>query len=334
MRLYSAPAKRGVSMQVRRRWLESFDGTRLACYGAGDPKGPPLVLCGGLGGGVDIWRSLIERLAPRYRIISWDYRGLYRSSPAAEPSAYSLPHHARDLLELLKHEGIESPVLVGWSMGVQVALEVHRVRPNLASGLVLLHGTAGNPLDTAFDTRLSARVSPLVLGLLRLVGTGFSGIGPQLTRMPPVVSAFVWSSQQLGLMAPQIDVSRFRDMAEEWTGLHLGVYADIFRELSRHDASDLLEQIQAPTLVVAGGADRFTPRHAAERMVEAMPDAELELVPGATHFGLLEFPEPITQRVESFLRRRLAGRPTRSRRTRVREGRAKAEPELAPSSRD
>jgi len=40
-------------------------------------------------------------------------------------------------------------------------------------------------------------------------------------------------------------------------------------------------------------------------MAETLPDAELEQLPGATHFGLLEFPEEIGARVERFLYERL-----------------------------
>lgn len=289
-------------MEIRSRRFASFDGTRLTSHAVGDPEAPPIVLCGGLGGGVGIWRALLERLSGDHRLVSWDYRGLYGSEPATDPRAYSLSVHARDLRELLEQEGIQAPVLAGWSMGVQVALEAHRECPDLAAGLVLLHGTAGRPLDTAFESPLSALVSPWVLAGLRVVGRGFSWVGPSLTRMPTVVEGFVRASQGLGLMAARMDVPRFRDMAEEWTQLHLGIYARIFDELGRHDASDLLEGIRAPALVIAGGADRFTPPSAVERLAEALPNARFALVPQATHFGLLEFPDEILAHVERFLR--------------------------------
>lgn len=288
-------------MRVGRRRFRSDDGTRLAYYVAGPRDAPPMVLCGGLGGGVGIWRPLFARFARRFRVISWDYRGLYQSGPARDPSAYTLPHHVEDLLALLRHVGAEAPVLVGWSMGVQVALELHRIRPRLPAAMVALHGTAGRPLDTAFDWEHSARFAPLVLGMLRLVGDRLTGMAPRLARSPAIVRGFVWSSQRLGVMSPEIDLGGFRDMAEDWLRLHLGIYAEIFDALGRHDASDLLEKIQTPTLIVAGGADRFTPPALAQRMADAMPDARLEIVPGATHFGLLEYPDAIVAQIEDFL---------------------------------
>ncbi len=295
---------------VRRRSLRSFDGTRIAYSVAGRSDAPAMVLCGGLGGGVGIWRPFFARFRRAFRLIAWDYRGLYGSGAAPDPGSYALCHHVGDLLELLKQEEVQSPILVGWSMGVQVALELHRTHPDLARGLIAIHGAAGRPLDTAFGWGLAPRVSPYVLALLRAVGPRFGWVGPFLTRRPAVVRGFVWSSQQLGLMAPEIDLAGFRDMAEEWTRLHLGVYARIFAALGEHDASDLLERIRVPALVIAGGADRLTPAALAERMAETLPDAELELVPGATHFGLLEFPQEISGRVERFLRERLGFAPS------------------------
>lgn len=290
---------------TRRGGLRSFDGTRIAYWVDGPKDAPPLLLCGGLGGGVGIWRPFFERFRRSFRLITWDYRGLYASGAAGEAGAYALHHHVGDLLALLKQEEVQAPVLVGWSMGVQLALELHRTHPDLPRGLVAIHGTAGRPLDTAFDSELSAWVSPYVLALLRAVGPRFAWVGPFLTRRPAVVRSFVWSSQQLGVMARQIDLAAFRDLAEAWTRLHLGNYAQIFEALNEHDATDLLERVRAPALVIGGGADRFTPAWLSERLAEALPDVELEILPDATHFGLLEFPQEIGARVERFLRERL-----------------------------
>ena len=290
---------------MRRRNLRSFDGTRIVYSIAGPQDAPPLVLCGGLGGGVGIWRSFFERFQQSFRVMAWDYRGLYASGAAGEAGAYAIHDHVGDLLALLKQEELQAPVLVGWSMGVQVALELHRTHPDLPRGLVAIHGTAGRPLDTAFDSELSAWVSPYVLALLRAVGPRFAWVGPFLTRRPAVVRSFVWSVQQLGVMARQIDLAGFRDMAEEWTRLHLGIYAQIFEALSEHDATDLLERVRTPALVIGGGADRFTPSWLSERLAEALPDAELEILPAASHFGLLEYPQEIGARMERFLRERL-----------------------------
>jgi pimeloyl-ACP methyl ester carboxylesterase len=141
----------------------------------------------------------------------------------------------------------------------------------------------------------------MVLQGLRLVGRRFNGPGPRLARSPWVSGGFVWLGRQLGVMAPSLDVAFFREIAEEWTGLDLAVYAELFAELEQHDASDLLAQVAAPTLVIAGGRDRFTPPHLSWRMAESVANSQLYEIPHATHFGLLEAPAAIARRIRRFL---------------------------------
>jgi pimeloyl-ACP methyl ester carboxylesterase len=290
----------GTVMAIEPRRLRSHDGTRLTYYAGGASEGVTLVFCGGLGGGIQVWQPLMERFAERFRLLAWDYRGLYASGPARR-RAYGIEHHARDLLHLLQHEGVTAPVLLGWSMGVQVMLEAHRADPALARGLVAIHGIPGHPFQTAFGSNVVERIFPPVALLLRGAGRRFAPTAPRLARSGLVAGSFVWAVQRLGWMAPEIDVERFQDMAAEWLGLDLGIYAEIFRRMGGHDASDLLAAIRAPALIIAGGRDRFTPSEAARRMAAAMPAARLELLPGATHFGLMEYPDEIADAVERHL---------------------------------
>jgi pimeloyl-ACP methyl ester carboxylesterase len=290
-----------------RGWFRASDGARLAWYEGGRADGPPIVFLSGLGGGFGIFEPLVRRFGARCRLIGWDYRGLYASERSRRGTRPSMTRHVRDLLALLRHAQVEAPILVGWSMGVQLGLELHRTHAKLPRALVGIHGTYGRPFDTAFDSRWTAVLAPRVLDLLaRLPRERSARIGPRLARAPGVARGFTWLCRGLGVMSEQVDVDAFRAVAEEWTQLDFAAYAETFDWLARHDASDLLPKITTPTLLVAGGRDPFTPAHLARGMAGVMPDAELYLVPEATHFGLLETPDQIAERVADFLRRRLA----------------------------
>jgi pimeloyl-ACP methyl ester carboxylesterase len=285
--------------------FKSFDGTDIAYYTGGKPDGPALVLCNGLGGDMVVWRPLVRRLASHFRLISWDYRGLYASAPAKDPRAYAIPDHARDLQSLLRHETVQTPVIVGWSMGVQVALELHRTEPDVARALIAIHGTSGHPLRTAFDSSIAQLVSPLAFGGMRLLGRSLGRVGPTLARSSLVAGAFVWAGQRLGMMAPEFDVDVFADLAEEWSQMDLATYAEIFRQMNEHSADDLLGSIRTPALIIAGGRDRLTPAHLSARMASELSDAVLHVVEEATHFGLLEYPDAIVGCIESYLEGRV-----------------------------
>jgi pimeloyl-ACP methyl ester carboxylesterase len=239
-----------------------------------------------------------------FRFIGWDYRGLHDSEAPRGKETCGVRDHARDLLQVIEQCEIERPVLVGWSMGVQVILELHRSHPGIPAAFVALHGTAGRPLETAFDSDRMARVAPRVFALMRAIGASMADRAPRLAQTPGVIEAFTRGARSLGLVSRDIDVEHFRGIVEEWLGMDFAIYAEIFERLSAHDAWSLLPAVRCPTLVIAGDADRFTPLHLSKAMVEQLPDARLEVLRGATHFGLLEHPSSIAGSIVEFLQER------------------------------
>ena len=111
-----------------------------------------MIFLSGLGGGFGVWRPFIERFAPRCRLVGWDYRGLFESGAPPSRDALTIEHQIADLLALLDHARVEAPILVGWSMGVQLGLELHRHHAGVPRALIGVHGTSGRPLETAFDS--------------------------------------------------------------------------------------------------------------------------------------------------------------------------------------
>lgn len=293
-----------MTVELERRSFTSFDGTRLAYYVAGPEQAPALVISAGLGGGIRGWARLIERLAGTMRIVAWDYRGLYRSDAPTDRGSYTMAHHAGDLAALLDHEGIVHPVLAGWSMGVQVNFELHRIHGHAPRAIIALHGATGYPLDTAFEGRGVHQISPTVFNLMRRFGRQLMRPAPRVASSRRVALSFMKLCQRYSIMDEAADPDVFHDMARDWVRLDLAAYADIFERLGEHDAGDVLHKVSAPTLVVGGGKDRFTPLHLSRDMVAKIAEAELYVLPNATHFGPIEYPDRIADRVERFLRER------------------------------
>ena len=293
---------------ARERRVKAVDGTEIAVRERGEADGVSLVLCNGLGGGFRVWSEMVAHLGGGFRVVDWDYRGLYDSKAPARRETCSVRDHACDLLQVIEQCEIEQPVLVGWSMGVQVILELHRSHPGIPAAFVAIHGTAGRPLDTAFDSDRTARVAPRVFAIMRAIGASVAQHAPGLAQTPGVIEAFTRGARSLGLVSRDIDIEHFRAIAEEWLGMDFAIYAEIFERLNAHDAWSLLPAVRCPTLVIAGEADRFTPLHLSQAMVKALPDARLEVLPGATHFGLLEHPSAIAGSIVEFLQEQgLAG---------------------------
>lgn len=64
---------------------------------------------------------------------------------------------------------------------------------------------------------------------------------------------------------------------------------------------DILAAVDTPTYFLWGADDTFGGRDVAQRLVEAMPHAELELLPGAGHLPWLDDPERATTVIGTFL---------------------------------
>jgi len=283
---------------VEERRFVSFDQTEIAFQTLG--QGRPVVLCNGLAGSWKAWTHQIQYFRDRYRLLSWDYRGLYRSGPPAEPSATTVQAHARDALRLLEEEGIERAALVGWSMGAQVALEMFRAAPDKVASLALVNGLAGRPWDYVFNLNVTGRLLPPFLRGLRSVPRVIETIVAQVARLP---DAGEWI-KRIGLAARTLDEDVFAALVEDFRTLDMERYIEVLERVGEHDAWELLPQIDVPTLLVSGSRDAFTPRSAAERMTRRIRGSELMVIPGATHYAAFEYPEMLNLRLEKFFRER------------------------------
>ena len=288
---------------MSRETIKGPDGNPLEVYETGRADGPALILSNGLGGNIIAWRHFVRFFETDFRIISWDYRGLYKSGPAPEGSNYSIPKHCEDLRAVLSHKGVTKPILVGWSMGVQVNLEFLRQDPEGALAMIAINGTYGRPFTTAFHTDALEGLAPSFFDLLKGHWEKLSWVRPYV-RQETIVRLFARALQTLGIAGHHLDMNVFVDLADEWVDHDIGIYAEIFDELARHDAGDLLSEIQIPTLLIAGERDRFTPAACSEHMLREIPDAELLEVEASTHFTPIEFPDLVQMRTRKFLQSR------------------------------
>lgn len=285
-------------LRVEERRVRSFDGTELAYHVVGE--GPPVLLCNGLGGSWKAWTHQIAYLSDRYRFISWDYRGLYRSGRPSERDAIRVEHHARDAICVLNAEGCERVCIFGWSMGVQVALEMFRRAPDRVAGLVMLSGVAGKPWDTVMNLKLMAQVLPFTFRTVRAIPRVAERVTRSIAGWPETID---WV-RRLGLASKTLDQEVFQDLCDSIVELDMDLYFHTLELLGEHDATDVLAEVDVPSLVIVGDRDLFTPRSAAEKLARAVAGSELMVIPGGTHYCAVEYPELVSLRIEKFLRER------------------------------
>lgn len=285
-------------LKVDEHRVRSFDGTEIAHHTIGD--GPAILLANGLGGSWRAWTHQIAYFQDRYRFVSWDYRGLYASGAPDDREAIEVEDHADDALAVMEHQALDQVAIFGWSMGVQVALEIFRRAPEKVKLLVLINGVPGSPWESAFNAPKLGAMIPHVLQLVRQVPGLAQSVTERVVGWPETVT---WA-KRVGLAGQTLDDEIFAQLAGSFAGLDMDLYLRMLQLLGEHDARDLLSEIDVPTLVITGDRDLFTPRAAAEDMVRGVRGAELLVVPGGTHYVAVEYPELVNLRVEKFFRER------------------------------
>jgi pimeloyl-ACP methyl ester carboxylesterase len=284
------------------RRVTVWDGTELCVHVSGtSPWGrAALVLANGLGGPRQALAPQVERFAPRRRVITWDYRGLYGSRFDDRGRDMSVQAHARDLVDILDALGERRAAIFGWSMGVQVAIELARFAPHRVQGLVLLNGLAGKPLPKW----LGATVDTLVPHATRAAQrwSASAQVGLELATHSRFTGAILRASGLVGEKFPEAELRR---LLPEFSGIHVARYLELLLGVASHDAGDCLAQLRAPTLVLGSSDDRITEPKGGRRLARSIANAEYREISWATHYAALESPDAVFEFAEEFLARRV-----------------------------
>jgi pimeloyl-ACP methyl ester carboxylesterase len=290
---------------IETRTLRANHGVTLAynVVGAG-PR--TLILANGLGGRLYAWEPVVRALADRYRVITWDYRGLFDSSAPARRRHLSLPDHADDAVAILDAEKVSRAVFCGWSMGVQVSLETAVLYPERVAGLVLLNGTYGHAFSSGmqpvFRLPFAGRWGHLLIDFLldHPEARSYLAALGRLSVEPSLAGLALISGASRARLRPMI-ARYMREVFGEGTFIN---YLRLFQELDAHSVYHHLRDIEAPALVISGKFDWLTPPYQSREIVARLPDAEHIAVRRASHFVLLERPDVVVPAVEDFLARR------------------------------
>ncbi len=290
--------------------LRVSDGTRLAYRLTGVERGPTVALLDGISCAGFIFRHLEPHLAQRARVLHVHYRGHGRSGLPRAAGACTLPHLARDLDEVMGRLGLGPAVLIGHSMGVQVALEVAWRYPARVTGQVLMCGSHGRVLDTFKHTDLGAQLLPTLDRFTRryrgAVSRAVRAVLPTgLTYLLAVASE---------IKGEHVRKADFMPYLEHFARMPLDLFMATLEDASHRRSLPFLGHLDVPSLVVTGAEDSFTPVRQSRELAEALPDAELDVIEGASHVGPLERPGAFVASIDGFLRRRgLLVRPSPTR---------------------
>lgn len=192
--------------------------------------------------------------------------------------------HLLDVWDVL---GVDSPTVVGLSLGAWLAAELATRWPDTVSRLVLV-----NPVGLYIE---DAPVKEL------------------FGRPPEELAEEMFADQSTPMAQMMRALGEWTGDAGQQTEIPLELILPLYKSFSAtakigwdpylHDPKlrKRLRRIAAPTLVVRGAEDTFLPEAHAKAYAEEIPDARLEIVEGAAHLLPLEQPDELERLIRHFL---------------------------------
>jgi pimeloyl-ACP methyl ester carboxylesterase len=252
-------------------------GLEVAYRRAGD--GPPLLLLHGAASDGRFWRPQLDALADELTVIAWDEPGAGRSSD--RPSDFGLPDYARCLAALIESLELGPAHVAGLSWGGTVALELYRHEPDMVATLILIDTYAGWKGSLPAE-EVRARVE----GLHAMLAASDEDFDPSLPGI-------------FGPDPPADAVALVEEMAAD---VRPAMLESQLLVMAGADQRDVLSRINVPTLLIWGEEDARSPLYVARQFEDAVPDAEVLVIPGAGHCSTLERPEQVNAAILEFCR--------------------------------
>jgi len=255
-------------------------------------QGEAVVLISGYGGNSHMWYQEIPTFSTEFTVVAFDNRGTGRSDKPDIP--YSMEIMSGDVARLLEATGIGAAHIYGVSMGGMIAQEFTLRYPEKVISLILGCTNCGGShavkpdresMTFLFDAERMRQLTP-----------------EEATRQS---LDFLWSRRFIEENADIVDKFIARRL-EYVTPLH--GYLRQAQAIAGHDTYDRLPQITAPTLVIAGSADRLVPVENSRILASSIPNAELVILDDMGHGYPVEAAQEANQAILDFLRRHRCSR--------------------------
>ena len=255
------------------------DGLELEVESFGE--GSPLIFAHGLTGNRHLIRRQLEALSDQYRVIIFDQRGHCHSTPVTDAALYEAERMAGDMGAVMDALGVERAVVGGESMGAATALLFALRSPERVTKLLLTGPAFGDSLNPGREQ-------------IHLMGSAIREHGIDAFLSVSAERQSVEWGAPPEVIATISGMHRSHDPASLATACRTVIDWVILPDFSQ------LSQLDRPACVIAWENDPLHPVELAQRIVAALPDARLEMIPSL--LDLFADPAIIGRIYERFLK--------------------------------
>jgi pimeloyl-ACP methyl ester carboxylesterase len=232
-----------------------------------------------------------NHLSQRFQTIAPDLRGYGNSQTRQD---FVMTDHLIDLEALCDRLQLDSFILLGWSLGGIMAMELALKFPDRVKGMILV-ATAARPRGS----------HPPISWQDNL----FTGIAGLVNRVQP---GWDWNIETFGKrslfrhLIQQHTAIAYQYIADEATVAFLQTSGAATRALNtalsqRYDRLAEISQIQCPVLMLVGEGDRHITAASSLETAQHLPHCQTRCYPNVAHLFPWEIPEQVMADIDQWL---------------------------------
>jgi pimeloyl-ACP methyl ester carboxylesterase len=255
-------------------------------------QGYPILCLHGHPGSSSSMSVFTNCLSKKYQTIAPDLRGYGKSR---YKQSFQMKDHLDDLEALLNKYRIDRCLLLGWSLGGILSLELALAFPERFSGMILI-ASAAQPLSS----------HPRVTWLDLL----FTGIGGMINYLKP---GWQWNINTFGkrslfrYLVHQQTPEAYHYLAKEGVPAYCQTSTAATQALSTairqgYNRLDEIDQIEIPCLVLSGECDRHITAFASQTTAQELKQCQYKNYPQVAHLFPWEIPDLVLSDIEQWMK--------------------------------
>lgn len=236
-------------------------------------EGKNILLLHGWGCDINIFNKMINHLSKNNKVYALDLPGFGKSDEPKVP--WNANDYADLIVKFINKINIKKLSILGHSHGGRTIIKMFSKEMPFEIDKVILVDSAGiknkKNIDKSFKVKFIKLLKSIIFN--KFTNKLFPGLLNKLkSRMGSV---------------------DYRSATP--------VMRDTLVKLVNEDLTDILPNINVPTLLIWGEMDTATPLEHAYKMEKLIPNAGLVLLKGRTHYSFLEEPDTVNRVLDSFL---------------------------------
>jgi len=243
---------------------------------------PSLVLLHGWGLNRHVWSGMVQKFSATHRVAAIDLPG-HGNSDMPPGDAYRLT----DVADAVATNLMQDSIILGWSLGGLIALQLALQHPALVQRLILV---ASSPCF-ARSAEWSQGMAPEIL----------ADFAAQLEQDYHATVQRFLALQSMGSANAREEIRFLRESLLKEHEPNPAALRGGLALLQNSDLRPQLAQVQCPVLIISGERDRLVSPLSGKALAQAIPQASHVVIKGAGHAPFLSHPEIFNELVERFI---------------------------------